>query len=209
MLDVLHRRFVVEGVPLLWFNSYLTNRWQCFSIDGVQSKLIGADCSVPEGSILGLLEFIYYTKNVVDVFTRNLVCHHLLADNKQFYRSEIDSIRRQLCCCVTDMRDWCSSRWLQLNALKTKQQAFGSRANLCKFSSADVTLSVGKDVMQPVTVVQDLSVSLDNEVTMKQHISRVVSSCFFQLRRLHQIRRSAGEEVTKRLVMHGTHAQPT
>jgi len=32
---------------------------------------------------------------------------------------------------------------------------------------------------------------------MKQHISRVVSSCFFQLRR---IRRSAGEEVTKRLV---------
>jgi len=33
---------------------------------------------------------------------------------------------------------------------------------------------------------------------MKQHISRVVSSCFFQLRR--QIRRSACEEVTKRLV---------
>jgi len=35
---------------------------------------------------------------------------------------------------------------------------------------------------------------------MKQHISRVVSSRFFQLRRLRQIRRSAGEEVTKRLV---------
>jgi len=35
---------------------------------------------------------------------------------------------------------------------------------------------------------------------MKQHISRVVSSCFFQLRVLRQIRRSAGEEVTKRVV---------
>jgi len=35
---------------------------------------------------------------------------------------------------------------------------------------------------------------------MKQHISHVVSSCFFQLRRLRQICRSVGEEVTKRLV---------
>jgi len=64
--------------------------------------------------------------------------------------------------------------------------------------SADQTLSVGSEVIQPVTVVRDLGVYLDNELTMKQHIRRVVS--FFQLRRLRQICRSAGEEVTKRLV---------
>jgi len=56
------------------------------------------------------------------------------------------------------------------------------------------------DVIQPVKVVRDLSVYLDNELTMKLHNSRVFSSCFFQLRRLRQIRRSAGEEVTKRMV---------
>ena len=67
-------------------------------------------------------------------------------------------------------------------------------------SSANLTLSVGNDVIQPVTIVRDLGVYLNNELTMKHHISRVVSSCFFQLRRLHQIRRSVGEEVTKRLV---------
>ena len=59
---------------------------------------------------------------------------------------------------------------------------------------------MGDDVIQPVTVVRDLGVHLDAELTMKHHISRVVSSCFFQLRRLRQIRRSAGEEVIKRLV---------
>jgi hypothetical protein len=67
-------------------------------------------------------------------------------------------------------------------------------------SSGDLTLTVGNDVIQPVMIVRDLGIYLDSELTMKHHISRVVSSCFFQLRRLRQIRRSAGEEVTKRLV---------
>jgi hypothetical protein len=182
LLDVLHRRFAVEGIPLLWFNSYLTNRSQSFSVDGVQSKSIRVDCSVPQGSVLGPLEFISYTEDVVEVFTRNLVSHHLFADDKQLYRSgkisEIGNIRHQLCRCITDIRDWCSSRRLQLNALKTELQWFGSRANLRKLSSADLTLSVGNDVIQPVTVVRDLGVYLDAELTMKQHISRVVSSCF-------------------------------
>ena len=89
---------------------------------------------------------------------------------------------------------------MQLNALKTELLWFGSRANLCKLSSVGLSLSVGDDVIQPVTVVLDLGVHLDAELTMKQHISRIVSSCFFQLRRERQARRSAGEEVTKRLV---------
>ena len=89
---------------------------------------------------------------------------------------------------------------MQLNALKTELQWSGSRANLCKFSSVDLSLSVGDDVIQPDTVVRDLGVHLDAKLTMKQHISRVVSSCFFQLRRLRQVRRSAGEKFIKRLV---------
>jgi len=79
LLEVLHRRFAVEGMPLLWFNSYLTNRSQSFTIDGFQSKSIGVDCSVPQGSVLGPLEFISYTEDVVEVCTSNLVHHHLFA----------------------------------------------------------------------------------------------------------------------------------
>ena len=63
-----------------------------------------------------------------------------------------------------------------------------------------MSLTVGDDVIRPVTVVRDLGVLVDAELNIKHHISRVVSSCFFQLRRLCQICRSVGEEVTKRLV---------
>jgi hypothetical protein len=44
LLDVLHRRFAVEGTPPLWFSSYLTNRSQSFSVSGFQSKSIRVDC---------------------------------------------------------------------------------------------------------------------------------------------------------------------
>jgi hypothetical protein len=204
LLDVLHRRFAVEGIPLLWFKSYLTDRTQSFSVDGIQSKSFGVDCSVPQGSVLGPLEFISYTEDVVEVFSRNHVRYHLFADDKQLYRSgkisEVDSIRDHLCRCITDVQDWCASRRLQLNALKTELLWFGSRANLRKLAPADLTLKVGSDVIKPATEVRDLGVYLDAELTLKQHVNRVASSCFFQLRRLRQIRRSAGEEVTKRLV---------
>jgi hypothetical protein len=70
-------------------------------------------------------------------------------------------------------------------------QWFGSRANLRKLSSADLMLSIGDNVIKPATVVQDLGVYIDAELTMKGHISHVGRSCFFQLRRLHQVRHSA------------------
>ena len=62
----------------------------------------------------------------------------------------------------------CSSRRLQLNALKTKLQWFGSRANLCKLSSVDLSLAVGDDVIQPATVVRDLGAYPYAELTMNQ-----------------------------------------
>jgi len=59
---------------------------------------------------------------------------------------------------------------------------------------------VDNDVISPVEIVRDLGVYLDAELTLKHHVNRVTSSCFLQLRRLCQIRRVAGPEVTKRLV---------
>ena len=50
-------------------------------------------------------------------------------------------------------------------------------------------------------VMRDLGVHMDAELIIKQHIATVAASCFYHLRRLHQIRRLAGMEVTTQLVM--------
>ena len=56
------------------------------------------------------------------------------------------------------------TRRLQLNALKTELQWFSSRANLRKLSSANLTLSVDNDGIQPGTIVRDLGYYLENEL---------------------------------------------
>ena len=204
LLEVLHKRFLLDDIPLSWFRSYLTGRTQSISVNGVQSARSSIACSVPQGSVLGATQFISYTADVVEVFQHNSVLHHLFADDKQLYSAttiaEIDATRKRLSRCILDVRDWCASRRLQLNANKTELIWFGSAANLKKLSTMNLTLSVDNDVISPVEVVRDLGVYLDAELTLKHHVNRVTSSCFFQIRRLRQIRRVAGPEVTKRLV---------
>ena len=63
-----------------------------------------------------------------------------------------------------------------------------------------MNLYIGADVIKPVSVVRDLGVFLDSELSMHHHINTVVRSCFFHLRRLKSVRRILGAEVTSGLV---------
>jgi len=69
-----------------------------------------------------------------------------------------------------------------------------------KLTDSDLTLDTGTTVIRHVTCVRDLGVHLDSELTMKTHISKVVSSCYHQLRRIRQVRRLVGQDVAQQSV---------
>ena len=64
----------------------------------------------------------------------------------------------------------------------------------------DLSLHVRNDVIEPVSVVRDLGVLLDNDLSLKKHVSKVASVCYFHLRRLKPIRRILGRQITTSLV---------
>jgi Reverse transcriptase (RNA-dependent DNA polymerase) len=100
----------------------MSDRTQSVSVNGAESAPVFVTRSVPQESVLGPLEFIFYTDDVVEVFQKNSVCHHLFADDKQvLYSTKIAHIVitcQRLSNCIADVHDWCASRRLQPNASK-------------------------------------------------------------------------------------------
>jgi len=55
--------------------------------------------------------------------------------------------------------------------------------------------------IQPSTVVRDLGLHLDSQLSMMQHVTKVAATCYYQLGHLRKIRQRVGREVVLRLIL--------
>jgi len=75
-----------------------------------------------------------------------------------------------------------------------------SRTNLQKLQTIDTTIQVGPATIKPVDNVRNMGVILESQLDMRDHISKVASSCFFHLCRLRQLRHVVAPDITQRLI---------
>ena len=62
-------------------------------------------------------------------------------------------------------------------------------------------LNAHEYVVQRANTVRDLGVTLDTELSMQNHISKVTQTCFYHIRRLKQVRNLLGPDVAAKLVV--------
>jgi len=72
--------------------------------------------------------------------------------------------------CVSDISDWCAAKRLQLNADKTEVLWFGSPSQLRQLSSVSSAITANRNIIKPSSVVGDLDVLFDAELSMRQHV---------------------------------------
>jgi len=70
LMEVLRRRFGVEGNALSWLAQFLRERSQVVRVGESESDSLPLHFGVPHGSVLGPKRFIEYTENVDDLAVR-------------------------------------------------------------------------------------------------------------------------------------------
>jgi len=69
---------------------------------------------------------------------------------------------------------------------------FGPASQLRRLPLQNNSINVNQCVVKPVTVVRDLGVWFDAELSMRSHVSRVAQTCFYHLCRIRAVRRQLG-----------------
>ena len=148
--------------------------------------------------MLGPVRFISYSEDVVIIFNAHHVQYHIFSDNKQLFASapvhEVHEVKKTVERCTAATKDWCAPRRLRLNDGRMEVIWLGTRGRLQQLAD------IGSHIIKPPTVVRDLGVFIDAELTFCEHVRRVTSSYFFHLRRLRQIRKHVNRQVMEQLV---------
>ena len=171
------------------FQTYLTGRTQCVTVDNILSNLTEPAFRVPQGSVLGPLIFCTYTLPLGAILRQHNMGYHIYADDTQLYCSfDKDTATDTLSSiihCVSDIRSWMIRSKLKINDDKTEFLVLSSpRAKV----PSNLNLSIGQATISSSSSCRNLGVVLDDHLDMNKHISSICRSTHFHLRNIGAIR---------------------
>ena len=85
LLTRLKNTFGITGHALQWFDSYLSDRYQCVTVGEAVSEDEILKFGVPQGSVLGPKVYCIYSKPVGDIIHKHGLTYHCYADDSQVY----------------------------------------------------------------------------------------------------------------------------
>ena len=201
LLTFLKEHVGVDGDALKLFESYLTGRTQCVSVEGVLSELSELLYGVPQGSVLGPIEFCIYTIPLGAILRHYKIDYHIYADDTQLYCSfnikSFNEVLHLVTNCISDIRSWMIKNKLKINDDKTEVLIISSPH--AKFST-DIQLSIGEAEISPSSSCKSLGVMLDKHMDMEKQIKYVCRSTMYHIRNISAIRQLIPESAAAQLV---------
>ena len=198
LLSKLTKQYGTTGNALTWFRSYLTGRTFAVGVKDDKSTIGYLLFGVPQGSILGPVLFVLYTKDLQKIAAKHGLIIKLYADDSQLYigfsaanPTEIDDVLKRIECCLRDIKRWMVQNFMKLNEDKTEFILLGTKSDLKKVGplTLDVDGSLIKNIACNGNAGKSLGVMFDENMDMRRQIAEVRKKCAWQLSNLYKIRR--------------------
>ena len=203
LFNRLKLHFGISGAVLSWFQSYLSNRTQIVSINGCASDPVDVVFGVPQGSVLGPVLFVMYTKPLLSIIDNLSISNQSFADDTQIYSSsspsDVQSAVNDLQSCIMDIREWMCESKLKLNDDKTEALLVHTSRSFLH-SQKPARLSVGDTQVQFSSSARNLGYVLADSMSIDLHVRNICRTAYLSIRHISSIRRYLTVQATKTLV---------
>ena len=191
LLNILQEEIGIEGTALRWFTSFITGRTQKVKIRDSYSEQGDLIYGEAQGSVLGPPLFNIYIRSLKKHVDPAKFSIFGFADDHQLIKSflpvlQIKALDGDINNCFSLITEWMNSYFLRLNASKT-QIMIVIPPSLRHAIKVKGTFINGVCI-RFVHHAKNLGVILDDELSFKEQVSKLVSSCFIVIRKLSKIR---------------------
>lgn len=165
--------------------SYLSDRLQCVSANGVCSNFQRSYNGVPQGSILGPLLFSIYINDLPSVVVHSIV--HMFADDVQLTHScEVGAINQGVNSMNTDLQhilEWSIKNKLSLNPTKTQAMVIYMRS----ITEGLNPILLGGTIIPYVRWVKSLGFLISENLSWDRHIAHICKTIRLTLNKLYLV----------------------
>ena len=177
----------ISDISLNWYKDFLSQRQQRVVINGVASDWLSVTRGVPQGSLLGPLLFSIYVNDMPSVV--RLAVLNMYADDTTVYTT--GKCPTQVAQCLTNelehLSTWCQANHLQINPAK-RTAMFLCMRGLQRCGSAKIYLE--GHPLENKSVTDYLGVTIDSQLTFRQHVASVTSKAYVALKTLCHVKAS-------------------